>query len=534
MLNSLLQKFGARKLAVMGAVAAAVLVGLVFLAVPERAGPMGYLFTDLEPSQAQAIADNLQGQGVPFQLSPDGTAIMAPQGRLAELRMTLAGDRLGGRVGYDILDQEQSFGTSSSRERLNETRAIEGELARSIQSLDVVTSARVHLVKPERPLFAAEARRATASVTVKTSGRLGAEQVQAIRYLVAAAVPELSPDSVSIVDQTGALLARSGDSSTAGATTADERQAAVEERLRKQIESLLEPIVGPGKVRAEVAAVIDRDQTREEASLIDPERQAIARQVTVESSDRDDEQGAPATPATVAAQLPDAATQPAIPGERRQAERSETSEDVTFDNSRTTTVRVKSPGEVRRLTVAVMVDPGEQGLPAPQVQRLQRLVENAVGFDGERGDSVVVEAMRFTAADVAAEGGGFLDMLPLDHLFSLLKLVVVGVIGLMALRFLRPLLERRLGMLEPVPALAGPPATALPAPDGEGAALPLPGSSAQPAIADGQAQQLQLDQEIALAEVDGRLKASALKRVGDTVAASPQEATAVIRQWMSS
>ena len=509
----------------MAGVGAALLVGLAFLALPNRSGPMAYLFTDLEPAQAQAIAEKLQGQGVVHQLSPDGTAVLAPQERLAELRMSLAADRLGGKVGYAVLDEEQPFGTSATRARLNETRAIEGELARSIESLDLVTRARVHLVMPERPLFAAESRRATASVTVKTTGRLAAEQVQAIRTLVSAAVPELSADAVAVVDQSGALLARSGESGTAGAAGADERQAGVEARLRQQIESLLEPIVGVGKVRAEVAATIDRDQSREEASLVDPDRQAIARQVSVDSGEKDDEQGAPALATSVSAQLPDAAATPGAPGERRQAARDETSEDTTYENSRTTTVRVKSPGEIKRLTVAVMVDPGTGGLPAPQLARLQRLVENAVGFDSERGDSVVVEAMKFSAVDLADAQSGWLDALPTEQIFSLLKLVVLAVVALIALRFVRPLLEQRLAAAGPVPALAGGPTAAL---------LPSPGeASTQNAAVAADGRNLMLDQEIALAEVDGRIKAHALKRVGDTVATSPHEATAVIRQWMS-
>lgn len=522
-MRTLIDKLGAGKLAIMGAVAAALLIGLAFLAMPGSSGPMGYLFTDLEPAQAQAIADKLQGQGVPFQLSADGTAVMAPQDQLPALRMSLAGDRLGGKVGYEVLDAEQPFATSASRARLNETRAIEGELSRSIESLDLVTRARVHLVMPERPLFAAEARRATASVTLKTAGRLGSEQVQAVRYLVAAAVPELSPDAVSVVDQTGALLARSGESGAAGAAGADERQAAVEAKLRQQIESLLEPIVGVGKVRAEVAALVDRDQTREEASVVDPDKQAIAHQVTVESGEKNDEQGAAGVATSVSAQLPDAAAQPSAPGERRLGESNETSEDTTYDNSRTTTVRVKNPGEVRRLTVAVMIDPGSSGLPAPQIARLQRLIENSVGFDSERGDSVVVEAMKFSAADLADAEGGLLDKLPTDQLFSLLKLVVLAVVALLVLRGLKPLLEQRLAVAAPVPALAAP---------GTPAAM-LPGAAPAAPEGDPAGERLMLDQEIALAEVDGKLKASALKRVGETVATSPHEATAVIRQWMS-
>jgi flagellar M-ring protein FliF len=521
--RNLLEKIGAAKLALMGAVAAALLIGLAFLSMPGSGGPMGYLFTDLEPAQAQAIADKLQGQGVAFQLSPDGTAVLAPQDQLAELRMSLAGDRLGGKIGYEVLDGEQPFGTSASRARLNETRAVEGELVRSIQSLDLVSKARVHIVMPERPLFATEARRATASVTVKTSGRLGNEQVQAIRTLVAGAVPDLSPDAVAVVDQTGALLARAGEAGVAGASGADERQAEVEGRLRQQIESLLEPIVGVGKVRAEVAAVVDRDQTREEASLVDPDRQAIARQVTVESGEKNDEQGAASAPASISAQLPDAGAAPSTPGDRRQGEQNETSEDTTYENSRTTTVKVKTPGEVRRLTVAVMIDPGTAGLPQPQIARLQRLVENAVGADSERGDSVVVEAMKFSAVDLAEQNESFLDNLPTEQIFSVLKLIILCVVALLVLRTLKPLFEQRLAGTAATPALAA---------AGAPAAL-LEGAAPTALTADPAADRLMLDQEIALAEIDGKLKASALKRVGDTVTASPHEATAVIRQWMT-
>ena len=219
----------------MGGVAAAVLLAMVALAFRGGSSEKGFLYTDLEPAAAQTIAEKLKSQNVPFQLSADGSSILAPQDQLAALRMEMAGEKLGGKIGYDVLDEEEPFGVSASRAKLNETRAIEGELARSIQSLDGVRSARVHLVMPERDMFATQARKATAGVTVKTSGRLPSEAVESIRYLVAASVPELAPESVSVVDQTGALLARAGEAGGAGASGADERQAAVEAKMREEI-----------------------------------------------------------------------------------------------------------------------------------------------------------------------------------------------------------------------------------------------------------------------------------------------------------
>ncbi|MET1754367.1 flagellar basal-body MS-ring/collar protein FliF [Novosphingobium sp. RD2P27] len=528
-LREFVDKIGTRRLAVMGGVAAALLVGLAYLGLRAGAPQMAYLYTDLDPSSAQTIVERLQAENVPFQLSADGTAVMAPQDRLAELRMGMATERLGGKIGYAVLDEEEPFGVSSSRARLNETRAVEGELSQSIQSLENVVNARVHIVMPERAIFAAEPRRATAAVTVKTRGRLSGESVQAIRYLVSSSVPELSPESVSIIDQTGALLARAGEAGAASGGDADERQQAVEAKLRQEIEQLLEPIVGAGKVRAQIAATIDRDQTREEASVVDPDRQAIARQVTVESTNASNENDAGAETASVAEQLPDAnAVPPAAGGDTRRSQSNETSEDTTFENTRTNTVRVRSPGAVTRLTVAVMVDGGEGGLSQPQLQRLQRLVENAVGFDAERGDSVVVEGMPFSAVDAAAAQDGFFSNLPTDQIFSVLKLLILAAVALFAVRMLRPRYERRLAGDENGQA-------ALPAPEEGQLALSADGESLDGSMtlpAPGGVQS-QLEQEVALAEVDGRVKLSAIRRIGEAVTASPAEAASVIRQWMA-
>ncbi|MDP9413641.1 MAG: flagellar M-ring protein FliF [Pseudomonadota bacterium] len=516
---------------IMGGVAAALLLVLGALALRGPSEQMGFLFTDLEPAAAQAITEKLKAQDVPFQISADGTSVMAPQERLAELRMGLAAEQLGGKIGYEALDEEEPFGVSASRAKLNETRAIEGELARSIESLENVIKARVHIVMPERAMFAAEARKASAAVTVKTRGKLPGEAVQAIRSLVSSSVPELSPESVSVVDQTGALLARAGEGGASGSSEFDERQATVESRLRSEIEAMVEPIVGVGKVRAEVAVELERDSAREEALLFDPDRQVIARQVTVESADQNKESEAGADAATVGAQLPENQDQPqAAPGESRQSAKNENSEDTTYENSRTNTVTVRSAGKIKRLTVAVLVDGGPKGVPEPQLRRLNRLVENAVGFDAERGDSVAVESMAFAAPEEAGEEEGILSSLPTDHIFDVIKILIIAAVGVFALRMLR---ERRSpGTGADEAGLLGGNAEKLAlqasAAEGDPEATPQlggPAPSSDVAL---------LDQEIALAQVDGRIKLSALKRIGDAVTASPGESTSVIRQWMNS
>ena len=527
-LKPLLALLGTRRLMLMGGVALALMAALALVALRGATNEMGFLFTNLDPAAAQSITEKLKAQNIPFQLSADGTSIMAPQDKLAALRMTMAADRIGGKIGYEVLDAEEPLGVSSSRAKMNETRAIEGELSRSIETLDPVVRARVHIVMPERSMFAAETRKATAAITVKTRGRLANESVQAIRYLVAAAVPDLAAEAVTIVDQNGSLLARAGDASDASSSQADERQAAVEGRLRSEIEAMLEPIVGGGKVRAEVAATIGRDQTREDSSVFDPDKQVIGHQITVESVDQNDDSSAGSRGASVAAQLPETAGQAAAQGggNSRKSAKKDNSEDTTFENSAVHTVTIRGSGKVTRLTVAVMIDGGPKGIPAAQLAKLTRLVQNAIGFDATRGDSVVVEPMSFAAADaLAGEKPGFLSMVSSDQLFGVLKLLIVAAVGLVAMRMLRMRRPEDAALTEAVPDQLA--LTARAAAGDEDAVQRLL------ELKDRGGDATLLDQEIALAQVDGNIKLSALKRVGDAVAARPAESASVIRQWMN-
>lgn len=534
--KGLIAQLGAKRLIIMGGVAALIMAALAMVALRGENTTMGFLYTDLDPSAAAAISEKLKSQNVPFELSADGTAVMAPVDKLAELRMAMAGEKLGGKIGYEVLDQEQPFGVSASRAKMNETRAIEGELVRSIQSLDAVSGARVHIVMPERAMFAAEARPATASVTVKTKGRLPAETIQAIRYLVSSAVPELSPESVSIVDQSGALLARAGEQGAAGGGSVDERQSQIEAKMREEIVALLEPIVGQGKVRAEVAAQIDRDATREESNVYDPDKQVIARQVTVESDDQSRENNEEQA-VTVGNQLPEAQQQPvgAAGGETRQQARKENSEDTTYANSSTRSVVTREPGKLTRLSVAVTVDGGAAGLPEARKAQLTRLVENAVGIDTERGDSVVVESLAFAApAEPADAQSTWYSYFTSDQVVGLLKILMVGAIGLIVLRMLRSRANKE--------AAADPAAPPMLPSDRNAEMLAI----AQQA-ADGDPEALKqleamqgtkpdvplLDHDVQLNNVDGQIKASHLRKVGDMVAGNAPEATAVIRQWMN-
>jgi len=235
-----LKSLGAARIAAMCAVTVALVGFFGFLILRVTAPQMTPLFTDLTLEDSTAIVKELERQGIVYELRNDGAIVLAPKDRVPRLRMTLAEAGLpkGGGVGYEIFDKSDALGATSFVQNINHLRALEGELARTIRALDRVQAARVHLVLPERPLFSREKVEASASIVLKVRGMLEPQQVRAIRHLVASAVNGLKPERVSIVDETGRLLA-DGANETALGVTADERQIAYERRLREQVEAIV-------------------------------------------------------------------------------------------------------------------------------------------------------------------------------------------------------------------------------------------------------------------------------------------------------
>ncbi len=545
--RTFLGQIGTQRLLMMIAVAAATVVALAFIAWRGASGPMTYLYTDLDPAGVQTITDRLKADGVPFEVGADGASVRVPESNVAELRMAFAGEQLGGSLGYEILDREDAFGTSAAKAKMNRTRAIEGELARSIESLNAVTKARVHIVMPERALFADEQQPASASVQLKTGGRLATGQVDAIRYLVASAVPGLAPERISVVDQTGTLLARAGDGASAGGGALEERQAAVEARLAEQIETLLGAIVGPGHVRARVAAELNLDQTRREAEVYDPDAQVIAKTTTVEREDTNSESNVEGGFVSVANALPE--NTPAEQGrDTRSASANETSEETLYANSSTKTLVVSNGGEIKRLTVSVMVDgsyvdgPGSvaeyRPRTAAEIERFTRLVENAIGFDEARGDSVIVENLRFAVPDSdEATALGVPLGIAKDELLPLAQTAILGLLGITALVLTLRAIGKKGGVAN-LPAVLKPQLNVDASRMAELVERAANGDEEAmielKAMRERQGYRPAIEQEIDIAQVEGRLKTSALRKVGEVVASRPNEATAIVRQWMYS
>ncbi len=564
-LKRLLADLGARKLIIIATVTAIVIAGLIAFTFIANKPPMALLYSDLDSSSAQLIAEKLKTQKISFEVSKDGTSIMVPEEKLGELRLSLAGERLGGQLGYELLDKQDALGTTSFLQSINKARAIEGELARTIQSLEQVKSARVHLVLPEKQLFEKEEHKASASITLRTRGNLPASQVNAIRYLVSSAVPDLDPGKISIVDQKGTLLAKSdGNGLGDTANNLAEHQNSAEQKLRQQIETMLERIVGQGHVRAEVALELDANQIRQDADIYDPDKQVVARSTTVEHNDQNRNQDSGGevtvgnnvpTPGSVSGTTTTQQAPPVSNGS--QSASKENSEQVDYQNSKTHTVTVRESGTIKRISISVIVDGiytnGSQGKMTyssrsqNEIDQLKRLVESAVGFNAERGDTVEIANMRFIDSQTD-KNDTIKNALPLGlsgaDVTKLVQTSILALVSILALTFIiRPLLRfvtQNKDQNQSNFSLSGKSEDQLALLPPNKFELEQLMSKANSGDSDALLQlqnyrseiDLPLENEIDVAQIEGRVKAAAIRKVGEVIERHPSEAASVIRQWM--
>ncbi len=567
-LSQLLQNLGTLRLAILGSVAVGLIAMIMFMATRLGTADYALLYGNLEPEDSGSVVSKLDAQNIPYQLANNGRDIMVPQDQVAKLRLSMAQDGLpnGGSVGYEIFDNTDSFGTTAFVQNVNLIRALEGELSRTIRALNSVSSARVHIVLPKRQVFSREKRDATASIVLKLKGRLQDDQISSIQHLVAAAVPTLDVTRISIVDSKGNLLARGdGKDNTANGfgSQTEFLRATHEARLRDQIEALLERSLGKGNVRAQVSAVMNFDQKTVKSETYDPDGQVVRSTQTVEENSSATESSGDAEGVTVANNLPEA--QAAAPnGAGSQNASNRTEETVNYEISKTITTEVQEAGLVQRLTVAVLVNGKAvvdadgnrtyEPLDDTALDQVARLVKSSIGFDEDRGDVIEVVNMPFVElAPVEFEENPeevdiFMGFNKKD-LFKMGEMAVLAIVAILALLLVvRPLLTRALSADDAGNALAGPggaigaiagmPAgyggatAALPGGGGgvDAQGNPLQGSDAQLAL---QSETLtELDEMIDIAKVDGQVKTSALAKVGEIVEKHPDEAVAIIRNWL--
>ncbi len=548
----LIRQLGPVRLAALAATGIAVLGFFIFLSSRLSTGGMALLYGDLDPQDSGQIIQTLQSKNIPYDIKAGGKQIFVPGDQVLQLRVSLAESGLpgGGSVGYEIFDNNQGIGTTNFVQNINLVRALEGELARTIGAMRNVRGARVHLVMPRRELFSREKQEASASVVLQVQGssRLNNEQVQAIQHLIAAAVPSMDPQKISVLDDRGQLLARgNGDSSSAAAGNADEMRVGFENRMRQAIIELLERTVGLNRVRAEITAEIDYDRVVENAEIFDPDSQVARSTQTVQENENSSENDDQDT-VTVQNNLPETEATAAGTGTSAASQVSRTEETVNFEITKTIRNRIKESGQIKRLSVAVLVDgkyvendDGDkvwQPRAADELAQLETLVKSAVGFNEQRGDSVEIVNMQFVKLEPLEFDDGSLFLgISKEEFMQLAEILVLAVVGLLViLLVVRPVLTR---LFESMPtALAGGQAGALG--DQEGVALAqLTGPEATADMAELLEEDEEevedeslLDQMIDINQVEGRVRASSLKQIGEIVDKHPEEAIAIVRNWM--
>jgi flagellar M-ring protein FliF len=538
---------GASRIAAMGAVTIALVAFFVFVIMRVTTPQMTTLFTDLSYDDSAAIVKELDRQAVPYELRDDGNIIMVPKDRVARLRMSFAEGGLpkGGGVGYEIFDKSEALGTTSFVQNINNVRALEGELARTIRSLDRVQDARVHLVMPERPLFARDKVDPTASIVLKVRGTLEPQQVRAIRHLVATAVNGLRPERVSIVDERGQLLADgASDDPNGGDVGSDERRVVFEKRLQSQVEGIVSSVVGPGHSRVQISADFDFNRVTQTSDKFDPEGRVIRSSQTREENSASN--AAKDNQVTVGNEIPGGQRQPVgADGAAPRDESRKTEEIVNYEISKTTKTEVSEGGRVNRISVAVLVDgiygkndKGDvtyQPRSKDEIDQIAALVRSAIGFDQKRGDQVEVVNLRFaeTPATPITEPSGWLSAFQFtkDDIMRAIEMVVMGLLGLVVvLMVVRPLVRRIIA-----PEVRSAPAL-LPGVVGVDGLPVDPALAAAAAVADG-GDPLKVDPShaskmIDLAQVQGQVHAQSVQKVGEIADKNPRETVSIIREWL--
>jgi flagellar M-ring protein FliF len=542
-LSEFIKNVGAARFGVMAGVAAALTAFFLYVAGVVTEPAKSILYAGLEAREAASVTAKLDAMNVAYEAKGDGGTILVPADQVTKLRMELASENLpAAGVGYEIFDKSDSFGTTAFVQNINQLRALEGELARSIQTIDGIDTARIHLVVPERQLFSHDAQSPSASVVLKTRGTLDRGQVAAIQHLVAAAVAGLEPARVAIVDDKGDLLAGGEDKTGAEATASDEESqtTSFEDRLRQRIESIVASIVGPGHVRVQVAADMNYNHTSETAETYDPDSKVVRSTQTVEQNATDAGNGSNGA-VSVASALPGG--QQASQGNGTDAAKSNstrTEETTNYEISKTVKTSTQDGGQVKKLSVAVAVDgsasAGGKGdykpRSAQEMQEIESLVKSAIGYDKTRGDTVQVVNMPFAKVDLGPTTPAATPLLGLDS-SDWFKIIEVAILSLTALLIgffvVRPLIGR---MFAPNPAGGGQVtfvpqqiAGQLPPP-----AQMQPGSNALPAATAGAlpAPEHMID----ISRIEGQVRESSIRKVGEVVQAHPEEALAILRSWL--
>lgn len=538
---------------------------LIYFLMAQMGGtPMTPLLYGLSEDDSIKIQIELNKQNVDFKTLNGGATIMVEEEHARRLQMQFASDGIGtgSIVGYEIFDRSETLGSTSFVQNINRVRALEGELMRTIMSINSVESARVHLTISKRELFQRDREKAKATVVIRSRGAPDLNTVRAIQHIVANSVAGLSPSSVTIADETGRLLASGVDEmggGPGGTSSIEEKIHSIEERTRQKVYEILSGVIPIGKVRVQVQADVERDTITENSEVYDPDFQVVMRSTNVEELKENIDNKGVDKPVSVANSLPGGGLEGEVPAEglpRKINKSTSVTEEISYLNSKTHRSKITQPGKIKRLSIAVIVDgnytsnaDGTQTYSRrtdEELNQLTRLIEGAVGYSEARGDSIVVQSMEFTPIEMpegVADAGGMMGFSS-AQLVEVLKTVIIGLIVLLlTILVIRPLMKAvltptgagQLALADGVP-VEGDAAQALPgqqptagqiAPPADAAVV---GPAAAPTVLTPRNSGIQ--SHIDVAQIEGEVQASSLKKVGELVENHPDETVAIIRNWL--
>ncbi|MCH9853334.1 MAG: flagellar M-ring protein FliF [Alphaproteobacteria bacterium] len=549
-----LKNMSTQQLAVFGGGSALLVIGIIASFLLLGGERYSLLYGNLSPEDSSEIVRVLEGLGEAYEIGNNGSILVAPQ-NVARLRINLAERNLpnsGTLAGYELFDEDQGFGTSNFVQEITHLRALEGELGRTIASIDGISKARVHLVLPKRELFSRNQRKPSASVVLDLSrNRPPKEKIDAVRSLVASAVPELQIGNISVIDSQGQLLARGDDGAQdnylLSGNSPDELRAAYEARLAQELQDLVESVVGFGNARVEVRAEMDFSQTVIDEEIYDPDGQVLkSSQEINENSENTDNRNQGRI--TVENNLP-GGNEPQEDGGSTIRSLSSRSEVINnYEISKQKVLRTIHPGQVERLSVAVLVDGtyiGEEAdrLYEPrspeELEQIQRLVRSAIGYDGTvRQDTVEVVNLQFAQEELfnLVTDDKILGV-EVRRIERIVELVILSIVALVIfLLVLRPLVLRALAnnAKRDIQILAD--GTMVDKKTGETVGPPPAGAAAVGAfgVEAGIGSLLSSggEQMIDLVNVDARIKHTLSKQLNDVVAEFPNETGNVIKSWL--
>lgn len=529
-----LQAFGPKRLAIMGGIGALVIAIIGVASVYLNRPAYETLYVGLERSDVSQIGMVLSEAGMNFDVGADGTSVLVPSGTTARARMLLAEKGLptSTNAGYELFDNVGSLGLTSFMQQITRVRALEGEIARTIQSLAGIKAARVHIVLSERANFRRDEQQPSASVVIRYAGIDGEKTAMSIRHLVAAAVPSLSADKVTVLDAAGNLLAAGDDPSNTSAARALGVEQTVEAQIGDNIRRALTAYLGPENFRASVKADVNTDTRQIEETIFDPDSR-VERSVQSVRANEANSQKQASTPASVEQNLPEAqATATEGPQSSSQNDRKEEITNYEINSKRIATV--SNGYSVTRMSIAVVVNRERlaailgSDATAEQIDQrvadIRKMVASATGFDEKRGDVIDVSAVEFVEGldGEAVAGPGVMETLG-RYAGSLINagafIVVVFLVAFFGLRPMAAALNPRAA-----PALAGPSfeevQRSLPTPDAAGAEgeaqAALPGAAPAP-----------------LDDLRRKLRPAPQERLARMVDLNEERTAQILRKWAS-